>query len=417
MTEQKQKLLGKTKTAVMTLNKKLIIGIACVIMLVFLIIIVNALNAPTSSGAPSISTSSNNQGTQAGLASLSNLPQNYGATDQISTIMARGEGGAAVQQLLKDLQAQQADLQQQLSSLKNQSGTNTSQFSAQATNSSIFFAGGAPAQQQQTTMTPATTTPSTTTPSTTSASIGTDSYAQQNMQGQKLDFLTSQPNKDIYNNNTVQYPASPYILQAGSVIPVVLQTTISTDLPGAITALVSQDVYDSISGKYLLIPRGSRLIGEYNSNVAYGQSQVQAKFTRLIRPDGTSVVLPNQPGVNGVGTSGMSDEIDNHWSKIIGAASLAAIFDIPGIIATNQMNNNSGYYNGSNWVPQQNLGSVAGASALQGVGQSASSVGSAIANKSLNIQPTLIINAGYQFSIMVTKDIVLPPYSTTNPAS
>lgn len=413
MAQEREKLMAKNQAPVRTLNKKLIVALVCVIAIIFLTIIISALStSPEETNSKIASTATNPQNLQAGLAPVNNLPQNYGAADQIDTIMMRGVGGPAVQKLLSSLQAQQAQLQQQLASLKSQGPTN--QFSAQANNSSIFFAGGAPPPQTQAAA--ATTPPAATKPENTENAPGNspDTYAQQNMQGQKLDFITSKPNKEIYNPNTVQYPASPYILQAGSVIPAVLQTTISTDLPGVITAIVSQDVFDSINGKYLLIPRGSRLIGEYNSTVSYGQTQVQAKFTRLIRPDGTSILLPNQPGVNGVGTSGLSDEVDNHWSKIIGAGVLAAIFNIPGIIATNQMNNSttySGAYPGPVSV-NQNLGTTAGASALQGVGQTASGIGNALANKSLNIQPTLIVNAGYQFSILVTKDIVLPPYAS-----
>ena len=411
MTKGPEKLMAKTKMPVRTLNKKLIVALACIVFVIFMGIIINALSTPVQAPKVSIPTATNAANAQSATP-LANLPPNYGAADQINTIMMRGVGGPAMQKLLNTLQSQQTQLQTQLAALKTQGGQNN-QFSTQASNSSIFFAGGAPSTQN----TAAAAAPAVAAKPTDSDSSDTskDDYAQQNMQGQKLDFITSQPNKNIYNTNTVQYPASPYILQAGSVIPGVLQTTISTDLPGVITAVVSQDVFDSITGKYLLIPRGSRLIGEYNSTVSYGQTQVQAKFTRLIRPDGTSIILPNQPGINGVGTSGLSDEVDNHWAKIIGAGVLAAIFNIPGIIATNQMNNSTTYSGGGYPLPttvSQNLGISAGAGALQGVGQSASNVGNAIASKSLNIQPTLIVNSGYQFAIMVTKDIVLPPYST-----
>jgi type IV secretion system protein VirB10 len=410
MTKGPEKLMAKAKTPVRTLNKKLIVTLAGVVFIIFMAIIINALSTPEPThknnipNAPTVNT-------QVATTPIANLPTNYGAADQINTIMMRGVGGPAMQKLLNTLQSQQTELQSQLAALKAQ-GSQNNQFSAQANSSSIFFAGGAPPSTQNNT---AAATPAPTAKPTDkdAADTESDDYAKQNMQGQKLDFITSQPNKNIYNTNTVQYPASPYILQAGSVIPSVLQTTISTDLPGIITAVVSQDVFDSISGKYLIIPRGSRLIGEYNSSISYGQTQVQAKFTRLIRPDGTSIILPNQPGINGVGTSGLSDDVNNHWGKIIGAGVLAAVFNIPGIIATNQLNNSTTYNGYPGPVTMnQNLAVSAGAGALQGVGQSASNVGNAIASKSLNIQPTLIVNAGYQFAIMVTKDIVLPPYST-----
>ena len=419
----KEKLLSRAKIPAVTLNKKLIIAIISILLVIFIAIIVEALS--TSSNLNNSSQpnhlAKNAEDLQTGAALVNDLPQNYGDANQISALMQRNGGlNSDTQRLISSLQSQQAELQQQLQSMKMQGSgpsDNSSPLMQEATSSSIFFAGGAPQMSNQVQSLPPTNTDNKTATAPAGANGTPDSYAQQNMQGQKLDFLTSKPSKDIYNNNTVQYPASPYILQAGSIIPTVLQTKISTDLPGVITAVVSQDVFDSISGKYLLIPRGSRLIGEYNSNIAFGQDQVQAKFTRLIRPDGTSIVLPNQPGVDDLGTSGLQDEVNNHWGRIIGSAVLSAIFNIPAIIATNEMNNSgSTVYNPStgSYTTNQSLGSVAGAGALQGAGQSASNVGNALANKSLNIQPTIIINPGYQFSILVSKDIILPPYAVNN---
>lgn len=418
----KAKLLGKFKTPVVTLNKKLIIVIACMLLLVFLIIIVNALDE--SNSRPPSSTIHSQGAAQANkdaLASLNTLPASYTSAGQINSILNRSVNGLSPQakQLIDNLQQQLTSIQaNQKTDLPPTSPNNYSSLDSEANSSSIFFAGGAPApqNQQQDAQTAAAAAANKTAAQNTAPPAASDAYATQNMQGQKLDFLTSQPTKDIYDTNTVQYPASPYILQAGSIIPAVLQTKISTDLPGMITALVSQDVYDSIKGEYLLIPSGSKLIGEYNSNVSYGQSQVQVKFTRLIRPDGTSIVLPNQAGIDSMGTSGIEDDVNNHWGAVIGSAVLSAIFNIPAIVATNQMNNASQLVpNGTGgYNQQQGLGSTAGASALQSVGQAASTLGTALTTRSLNIQPTVIINAGYQFSVMVSKDIVLPPYTADN---
>ncbi len=408
-------LLSKMKPAVATLNKNLIMAIAAVLAAIILIILITSLDQNTSSGsrASQIGTAS---GAGAPPGSVASLPADYGAGDQINTILNRDINGmspAAAHQMAL-LQSEQQTLAQQLMQLRQQGLNNTDQsspFSQEAASSSIFFAGGAPPPTNQQT-TPASTDTKTGTSSDKNSTDNT--YQQQNMQGQKLDFLTSQPSKQIYNNNTVQYPASPYILQAGSVIPALLQSKISTNLPGTIVAIVSQDVYDSISGRYLLIPRGSRLIGSYNSSISFGQDQVQAKFTRLIRPDGSSILLPNQEGTDAMGTAGFQDQVNNHWGRIIGSAVLSALFSLPALIATNEMNNNNNSGSLVNGVYTQtgnSSGSVLGASALQGVGQSASQVGNQIASQSLNIQPEIIINAGYQFSVMVTKDIVLPPYN------
>ncbi len=418
MTDKKppESLLRKIKPAVATLNKKLILAIAGVLALIILMILINSLDqAPANLGSGS------SKMTGSGIAgnppaTVASLPASYGAGDQINTILNRDTNGlspAAAHQI-SALQSAQQTLEQQLMQIRQQGLNNTDQaspFSQEAASSSIFFAGGAPPPPNQQTN-PLNPTDKT---STDSSKNGTDNtYQQQNMQGQKLDFLTSQPSKQIYNNNTVQYPASPYILQAGSIIPALLQSKISTNLPGTITAIVSQDVYDSISGKYLLIPRGSRLIGSYNSSISFGQDQVQAKFTRLIRPDGSSILLPNQAGVDSMGTSGFQDDVNNHWGRIIGSAVLSALFNLPALVATNELQNNSNSSTCSGGVCTTNsnsAGNVLAASSLQSIGQGASQVGTQLTTQSLNIQPEIIINAGYQFSVMVTKDIILPPYS------
>ncbi len=417
-------LLKKPNLAVVTLNKKLIISIAAVLFLIVLAIMITSLTSSTNSAgghSSGLGTASGSNGNPP--SDLSSLPSNYGQSQAINSIMQRNNSmSKQAEAQISALQNAQQTLQQQLASLQQQQSQNQNQnqnqapsnpMDQQAMTSSIFFAGGAPAPNAEQT---ATTAAGSATAAKSSASSSTNgsgnNYQQQNMQGQKLDFLTSQPTKSIYNTNTVQYPASQYILQAGSTIPAILQTTLVSNLPGTITALVSQDVYDSISGKYLLIPRGSKLIGEYNSSISYGQYQMQVKFTRLIRPDGSSIILPNQPGTDNMGSTGLSDEVDNHWGKIIGAAALSAVFNIPSIIATNQMQTSTTCPAGSTCTSP--LGETAGASALQAAGQSASNVGNQLASNALNIQPTVVINSGYQFSVTVTKDIVLPPYTDSS---
>ncbi|MCX7122112.1 MAG: TrbI/VirB10 family protein [Gammaproteobacteria bacterium] len=419
MTDEKKvstSLLSKIKPAVATLNKKLIIAIAGVLAVLILIILINSLDqAPANMGGGTTTRSGSGlAGTPPG--NVSGLPSSYSAGDQINSMLNRDVNGlspAAAHQI-SALQTEQQTLQQQLMQMRQQ-GLNTasnqpSPFSQEAASSSIFFAGGAPPPSNQQ---PENSTTGKKDADNTSKNGTDNTYQQQNMQGQKLDFLTSQPSKAIYNDNTVQYPASPYILQAGSVIPALLQSKISTNLPGTVTAIVSQDVYDSISGQYLLIPRGSRLIGSYNSTVSFGQDQVQVKFTRLIRPDGTSILLPNQEGTDAMGTAGFKDDVNNHWGRIIGSAVLSAVFSLPALVATNELNTNNSTSCGPNGCTNNgnSAGSVLSASALQSMGQGASQVGTQIATQSLNIQPNIIINAGYQFSVMVTKDIVLPPYS------
>jgi len=410
--------LKKPKLAIVTLNKKLIIVVAAVLLLAILGIMISALSPSTSRFGSSKATPTWQTNKTTPPTDLSSPPGSYSQGSQISQIMARGNPfSKQAEDQLNALKNAQQSLQAQLAALKSQGGMgNQDPMARQAMTSSIFFAGGAP--QPASTQNTSGTTSNAADKSADKNGLGKSSenpYQQQNMQGQKLDFLTSKPNKNIYNNNTIQYPASQFILQAGSVIPAILQTKLVSNLPGVVTALVSQDVYDSISGKYLLIPRGSKLIGEYNSTVSYGQNQLQVKFTRLIRPDGSSIILPNQPGVDTMGSTGIEDDVDNHWGRIIGAAALSAIFNLPAIVATNELNSNSNSVTCNGGVctgGSNSAGQVVGASALQSAGQSAANVGNQVAQNALNIQPTIVINSGYQFSVMVTKDIILPPYGS-----
>lgn len=315
---------------------------------------------------------------------------------------------------LATLRSQQQSLQSQLQQLRSQRTRvtpPTSPYDREASSSAIFFAGGAPRMQNPKDQTAQKKNEKAKSQPNKNENDKGDGYSQQNMQGQKLSFMSGKVDKDIYNKNAVQYPVSKYELQAGTVIPAILQTQIVSNNPGVIVARVSRNVYDSINGQYLLVPKDSRLIGQYNSKIAYGQYQIQAKFVRLIRPDGTSIVLPNQPATDAMGVSGMEDEVNNHWGRIIGSAALSALFNIPAIIATNQMNNNiTSTCNGGTCVSSPGLGSTVSASALQGVGQTASDVGSKLTERSLNIQPTITIHAGYEFSVLVTKDTIMPPY-------
>lgn len=418
MASKSESLLTKIKVPVATLNKKLIVVLIVILLVVLLAIIISALNSSNSATENTSSPLNITPNSSTPPSALTGLPSDYSDAQQINSILSRDNGGMSpqAQRQINLLQSAQQQLEQQLNQMRQQqnNGFGGGPLSQEAASSSIFFAGGAPQplSQEQ-----AAANAAQLAKANEQAKNGpggpANSYNSQNMQSQKVDFLTSQPNKKIYNENTVQYPSTPYILQAGSVIPAILQSQISTNLPGVITALVSQDVFDSISGKYLLIPRGSKLIGQYNSSVSFGQDQVQVKFTRLIRPDGSSIILPSEPGANKMGSSGLSDEVNNHWGKIIGSAALSALFSLPAIIATNQMNQNTGVsYNGSTYTNNPpSIGTTVGASALQSAGAAASQVGSQLASQSLNIQPEIIIHPGYEFTVMVTKDVVLPPYA------
>lgn len=136
----------------------------------------------------------------------------------------------------------------------------------------------------------------------------------------KLTFLKSGPEKDIYNPHGLQTPASPYQLMAGTVIAASLVRGLNSDLPGFVIAQVTERVYDTVAGRFLLIPQGSRLIGKYDNVVAFGQERALVVWQRIILPDGSSVVIDNLPATDTGGYAGLADQVDLHtWQLLKGA--------------------------------------------------------------------------------------------------
>jgi type IV secretory pathway VirB10-like protein len=235
-----------------------------------------------------------------------------------------------------------------------------------------------------------------TTPGQSSGAAGNQSAGQssdQNMQDQKLAFLNGPSAAPTVSAKRLTPAASPYIIQAGSVIPAALITGIESDLPGQITAQVTENVYDSPTGQYLLIPQGARLIGEYNSEVAYAQTRIQLIWTRLIMPDGKSVVLDNQPGADTQGYSGLQDGVNNHWGALFEAALLSTFLSVGAEAGTSNQENNL-------------IQAI-----RSGASDSFNQAGQQVVERELNIQPTLTIRPGCPVRVIVTRDLVLAPYS------
>uniref|UniRef100_A0A973VWP6 TrbI/VirB10 family protein n=1 Tax=Bradyrhizobium septentrionale TaxID=1404411 RepID=A0A973VWP6_9BRAD len=145
------------------------------------------------------------------------------------------------------------------------------------------------------------------------ATTSSDETFAQNGQERKLAFVSASVDRRTTSPDRLVRPASPFVVQAGTVIPAALITGIRSDLPGQITAQVTEAVYDSPTRRARLIPQGARLIGTYDSQVAFGQSRVLLVWTRLIMPNGRSIVLERQPGADASGYAGLEDEVDNHW--------------------------------------------------------------------------------------------------------
>ena len=173
----------------------------------------------------------------------------------------------------------------------------------------------------------------------------------------------------------------------------------NSDLPGEIKALVRSNVYDTASGRYLLIPQGSRLIGTYNHRVAYGQRRIQVIWTRLIYPDGTSINLQGMIGQDAQGQSGFRDKVDNHYARLIGFALLTSAFSAGIELSQNQQSSSFAYPSTSQI-------------ATQALGQQLGELGMEVTRRNLNIQPTIKIRIGYRFNVRVNKDIAFEePYS------
>ncbi|MFG1179324.1 TraB/TrbI/VirB10 family type IV secretion system protein [Xanthobacter versatilis] len=207
-------------------------------------------------------------------------------------------------------------------------------------------------------------------------------------------FLNQAVDRRTVSPDRVAAPASANILQAGAVIPAALITGIRSDLPGQITAQVTENVHDSPTGRILLIPQGTRIIGQYDNGVGFGQRRVLLVWNRLIFPNGRSIVLERQPGADAEGYAGLEDGVDYHWGELFKAAVLSTILSVGANAGTS--GNNSDL-----------------ASALrEGASDSISQTGRQIVQRQLNIAPTLTIRPGYPVRVIVTRDLVLEPYGS-----
>lgn len=224
---------------------------------------------------------------------------------------------------------------------------------------------------------------------------GTDDGFAQNGQDRKLAFVNASIDRRTTSPDRVTKPASPYVVQAGTVIPGALITGIRSDLPGQITAQVTENVYDTPSGRLLLVPQGARLIGTYDSQIAFGQSRVLLVWTRLIMPNGRSIVLERQPSADSGGYAGLEDDVDNHWAALFKAALLSTLLSVGSEAG-------AGSDTGNNGDIIQAL--------RRGSSDSFNRTGQKIVERSLNIQPTLTIRPGFPVRVIVNRDLVLEPY-------
>lgn len=219
-----------------------------------------------------------------------------------------------------------------------------------------------------------------------------DEASIQNGQDRKLAFTNAPVDRKTTSLDRLARPASPFVLQAGAVIPAALITGLRSDLPGQVSAQVTENVYDTPTGGALLIPQGARLIGVYDSQVSFGQSRLLLVWTRLLLPNGYSIVLERQPGADASGQAGLEDGVDHHWGSLFKAALLSTILAV-----------------GTELGSDQNESDIVRA-LRRGAGDTLNQAGQQVVRRTLNIQPTLTIRPGHPVRVIVTRDLVLQPY-------
>jgi type IV secretion system protein VirB10 len=204
-------------------------------------------------------------------------------------------------------------------------------------------------------------------------------------------FLNAAPDRRTVAPDRVVAPLSPNVLQAGAVISAALITGIRSDLPGQITAQVTENIYDSPTGRILLVPQGTRVVGQYDNSVQFGQSRVLLVWNRLIFPNGRSIVLERQPGADSQGFAGLQDGVDYHWWDLARAAGLSTLLNVGAELAVDD---------------QDRL-----LRAIRNGGQDTiNDAGQQIVRRQLNVAPTLTIRPGFPVRVIVTRDLVLEPY-------
>ncbi len=225
-----------------------------------------------------------------------------------------------------------------------------------------------------------------------------DEASSQNGPDRKSAFLTAATETKIYASGRLQTPASPYQVMAGTIIPAAMVTGLNSDLPGQAIATVTEPVYDTVTGKTLLIPQGSRLLGTYDAQVSYGQSRVLLVWTRLIMPDGSSIALDRLPATDSQGFAGIKDGTDNHWGKLIAGAALSTLLGVGAELGSQNR--------GLGDTGQQTVVVATSRSAEDSVNQ----VGQQVTRRNLNVQPALTVRPGFPVRVIVNKDLLLRPY-------
>lgn len=216
----------------------------------------------------------------------------------------------------------------------------------------------------------------------------------QNKKKEHLEFYKQGANENTESIYKIEKLKNPYTVLAGTIIPGVLINGMNSDLPGTILGQVSKDVYDTVTGEYLLIPKGTKIIGIYDTDTAFAQTRGAVIWQRLVLPNGDSMVLPNFAGSDKEGYAGFKDKKRSHYARVVWSSLLGAAA-IGGLAAAADDNSDKNTF-------REN--------AAQEMESNMSNVVNRIVDRNLNIAPTIIIRPGYKFNIIVDKDLILRPY-------
>ncbi|WP_157219134.1 TrbI/VirB10 family protein [Flavisphingomonas formosensis] len=328
---------------------------------------------------------------------LAGLPGSYGDTPKLGPPLP-GDLGKPIlerqQQLAVEtpdgsaeraVQAAEAERQRQLAELK---AARESGLLVQSGSRGTALGEGTPAQPV-TAVTEGVSDPAAS--ATDTGRIALDRDHDLGSQQHKTDFVRALDTQGDVNPHALQPATSPYMLSAGSVIAASLITGLDSDLPGLVTAQVTENVYDSATGRILLIPQGARLVGSYDSVVAFGQRRALVVWQRIILPDGSSLRLDNVPATDAAGYAGLEDKVDFHSWQLLKGVVLSTLL---GVGAELQFSGQGDLVEAIRQSTQQSI----------------SRAGDQLTSRSLDIQPTIRIRPGTPVRLVVHKDLILAPW-------
>lgn len=394
MAENKKKDILQTKPPkAKTLNRKFIFMLLVIAAVLLFVALSSLFETPKKTSASN--TLADQKLVDNNPALISQLPSSYADMKKMSKYVAGDKSdntdklSAEISSLRKELEALKKSKSTKSTVASKTSATTKSvaSYNASAAKSSIFVKDGAPST--------ATNTPVSKLSSFNTSKTKAGTSADDSSLSSQLGFLSNDVNGAT---STVTYSQSPYTLTPGTVVPAMLQTKVISSLPGNVVARVRRNVYDSLTGRHLLIPQGTILFGLYNSSVIFGQSQLQMVFTQMMRPDGATITLQNEQGIDSQGVAGLSDILNNHWGTVIGAAVLTTLFDLPSALVANNSD-----YNTSGSTVYLSTGT-------DSIGSGISQVGDQIVSRSLQVTPTVTLESGKMFNVMVSSTVEIPPY-------